>query len=110
MTSPEYERSQRPLIRVNCAAINRDLRAEISAGRFREDLYFRLNVFPIDSIPLKERPEDIPPLAQLFLKHACRKFHRQGLELSNANVGSLQQYSWPGNVRELKNPKPWHRG
>ncbi|MCL7945523.1 sigma 54-interacting transcriptional regulator [Marinobacter sp. ATCH36] len=85
------------------AATNRDLRAEINAGRFREDLYFRLNVFPIESVPLRERPEDIPPLAQLFLKHACRKFHRQGLELSFANVESLQQYSWPGNVRELEN-------
>ena len=85
------------------AATNRDLRAEIKAGRFREDLYFRLNVFPIESLPLRERPEDIPPLAQLFLKHVCRKFHRQGLELSLANVEKLQQYSWPGNVRELEN-------
>jgi PAS domain S-box-containing protein len=85
------------------AATNRDLRSEIKAGRFREDLYFRLNVFPIESVPLRERPEDIPPLAQLFLKHACRKFHRQGLELSLANVENLQKYSWPGNVRELEN-------
>ena len=85
------------------AATNRDLRSEIKAGRFREDLYFRLNVFPIESVPLRERPEESPPLAQLFLKHACRKFHRQGLELSLANVENLQKYSWPGNVRELEN-------
>ena len=85
------------------AATNRDLRAEVNAGNFREDLYFRLNVFPIESVPLRDRPEDIPPLAKLFLKHACRKFHRQGLELSMANVEALQQYSWPGNVRELQN-------
>ncbi len=85
------------------AATNRDLRSEITAGRFREDLYFRLNVFPIESAPLRERPEDIPPLAQLFLHSACRKFHREPLELSCANVESLKRYSWPGNVRELEN-------
>ncbi|WP_291824037.1 sigma 54-interacting transcriptional regulator [Marinobacter sp.] len=85
------------------AATNRDLRKEISAGRFREDLYFRLNVFPIESAPLRERPEDIPPLAQLFLRTACRKFHREPLELSCANVAALKRYSWPGNVRELEN-------
>jgi PAS domain S-box-containing protein len=85
------------------AATNRDLRKEITAGRFREDLYFRLNVFPIESAPLRERPEDIPPLAQLFLHSACRKFHREPLELSCANVESLKRYRWPGNVRELEN-------
>ena len=85
------------------AATNRDLKAEVAAGRFREDLYFRLNVFPIESVPLRERPEDIAPLAQLFLQHACRKFNRQGLQLSLADVEALQRYSWPGNVRELEN-------
>ena len=85
------------------AATNRDLKAEVNAGRFREDLYFRLNVFPIESVPLRERPEDIPPLAQLFLRNACRKFHRQPLDLTHANVETLQRYSWPGNVRELEN-------
>lgn len=85
------------------AATNRDLKAEVEAGRFREDLYFRLNVFPIESVPLRDRPEDIPPLAQLFLRNACRKFHREPLELSHANVEALQRYSWPGNVRELEN-------
>jgi transcriptional regulator with GAF, ATPase, and Fis domain len=85
------------------AATNRDLKTEVEAGRFREDLYFRLNVFPIESVPLRERPEDIPPLAQLFLRNACRRFHREPLELSHANVEALQRYSWPGNVRELEN-------
>lgn len=85
------------------AATNRDLRAEVAAGRFREDLYFRLNVFPIESVPLRDRPEDIPPLAQLFLRNACRRFHREPLELTHANVEALQRYSWPGNVRELEN-------
>ncbi|MFC4241512.1 sigma 54-interacting transcriptional regulator [Marinobacter oulmenensis] len=85
------------------AATNRDLQSEVSAGRFREDLYFRLNVFPIESAPLRKRPEDIPPLAQLFLRNACRKFNREPLELSRANVEALKQYSWPGNVRELEN-------
>jgi transcriptional regulator with GAF, ATPase, and Fis domain len=85
------------------AATNRDLKTEVEAGRFREDLYFRLNVFPIESVPLRERPEDIPPLAQLFLRNACRRFHRAPLELSHANVEALQRYSWPGNVRELEN-------
>ena len=85
------------------AATNRNLKAEVESGRFREDLYFRLNVFPIESVPLRNRPEDIPPLAQLFLRNACRKFHREPLELSRANVETLQRYSWPGNVRELEN-------
>jgi transcriptional regulator with GAF, ATPase, and Fis domain len=85
------------------AATNRDLKTEVEAGRFREDLYFRLNVFPVESVPLRDRPEDIPPLAQLFLRNACRRFHREPLELSHANVETLQRYSWPGNVRELEN-------
>lgn len=85
------------------AATNRDLKTEVSEGRFREDLYFRLNVFPIESVPLRERSEDIPLLAQLFLRNACRKFHREQLELTQANVEALQHYSWPGNVRELEN-------
>lgn len=85
------------------AATNRDLKAEVNAGRFREDLYFRLNVFPIESVPLRERPEDIAPLAQLFLQDACRKFNRQVLQLSLSDVETLQRYSWPGNVRELEN-------
>jgi len=85
------------------AATNRDLKEEVKAKRFREDLFFRLNVFPIESAPLRERPEDIPALAQVFLANACRKFKRQSLQLSLADVEALQCYSWPGNVRELEN-------
>nr|MDJ0740133.1 sigma 54-interacting transcriptional regulator [Gammaproteobacteria bacterium] len=85
------------------AATNRDLEAEATAGRFREDLYFRLNVFPINSVALRERREDIPMLASHFLASACRRFGRDGLRLSQADVLRLQAYDWPGNVRELEN-------
>lgn len=85
------------------AATNRDLSEEVSEGRFREDLFFRLNVFPINSAPLRERPEDIPLLASHFLANACRRFGREGLRLSGADVQRLQAYDWPGNVRELEN-------
>ncbi len=85
------------------AATNRDLSEEVAEGRFREDLFFRLNVFPIESAPLRERPEDIPLLASHFLANACRRFGREGLRLSGADVQRLQAYDWPGNVRELEN-------
>jgi PAS domain S-box-containing protein len=85
------------------AATNRDLGREVAAGRFREDLYFRLNVFPIESVALRDRPEDIPLLALHFLHGACRRFGRENLRLSQADVGRLQHYDWPGNVRELEN-------
>ncbi|QNH06190.1 sigma 54-interacting transcriptional regulator [Pseudomonas sp. B11D7D] len=85
------------------AATNRDLRQEVRAGRFREDLYFRLNVFPIESAPLRQRPEDIPPLAQHFLGRACRQLNRPEPSLRLADIQRLQAYSWPGNIRELEN-------
>lgn len=85
------------------AATNRDLRQEVRAGRFREDLYFRLNVFPIESAPLRQRPEDIPPLAQHFLSRACRQLNRPEPSLRLADIQRLQAYSWPGNIRELEN-------
>ncbi|TLX54113.1 histidine kinase [Stutzerimonas nosocomialis] len=85
------------------AATNRDLRQEVRAGRFREDLYFRLNVFPIESAPLRQRPEDIPPLAQHFLSRACRQLNRAEPSLRLADIQRLQAYSWPGNIRELEN-------
>jgi len=85
------------------AATNRELAAEAGAGRFREDLYFRLNVFPITSVPLRQRPEDIPLLASHFLASACRRFAREGLRLTQADIQRLQAYDWPGNVRELEN-------
>lgn len=85
------------------AATNRDLRKEIEEGRFREDLYFRLNVFPIQIAPLRERVEDIPLLTAQFLETLSRKLNRPRPRLTQANVTQLQSYSWPGNVRELQN-------
>ena len=85
------------------AATNRDLRSEVQQKQFREDLYFRLNVFPIESVPLRRRVEDIPMLAQEFLNRACQKFKRAPIPLRLGDVEALQQYHWPGNVRELEN-------
>ena len=85
------------------AATNRDLRAEVRAGRFREDLYFRLNVFPIEARPLRERPEDIPPIAQHLLTAAARRLNIPEPRLSEGDVRRLCRYAWPGNVRELEN-------
>jgi transcriptional regulator with GAF, ATPase, and Fis domain len=84
------------------AATNRDLLAEVQQGRFRRDLYYRLGVFPIEVPPLRERPEDIVPLAQSFLRSVARKAGRAGLELSAAQKTALASYEWPGNVRELE--------
>ena len=85
------------------AATNRDLKEDVKARRFRQDLYYRLNVFPVEIAPLRQRKEDIPLLAEHFLKLACEKSHRPALRLTQANVIALQQYDWPGNVRELQN-------
>ncbi len=81
------------------AATNKNLQEEVKAGRFREDLFFRLNVIPIVLPPLRERPEDIPLLASHFLK----KFGAEGTTLDAEAVAFLQKQRWPGNVRELKN-------
>jgi transcriptional regulator with GAF, ATPase, and Fis domain len=96
------DRTQSVDVRI-IAATNRDLEQEVAAGRFREDLYFRLNVFPIESVALRERPEDVALLASHFLASACRRFGRDDLRLSQADVQRLQAYDWPGNVRELQN-------
>jgi DNA-binding NtrC family response regulator len=85
------------------AATNRALRAAIAARRFREDLYFRLSVFPITVPPLRERPGDIPLLARHFVDRFCRDMKKRTLMLSPAAVEHLQAYRWPGNVRELQN-------
>ena len=85
------------------AATNRDLKSEVEAGRFRQDLFYRLNVFPIEVPPLRKRKEDIPLLAELFLQQASRRFNRECKGLSQGNILSLQAYDWPGNVRELLN-------
>jgi PAS domain S-box-containing protein len=85
------------------AATNRDLRDMVARGAFREDLYFRLNVFPIRSVPLRERLEDIPLLASHFLERASLAFNKPGIRMSLTQVAVLQQYTWPGNIRELQN-------
>ncbi|QCI12428.1 PAS domain S-box protein [Pseudomonas putida] len=85
------------------AATNRDLRAMVEQGTFREDLYFRLNVFPIRSVPLRERIDDIPLLASHFLKRASQAFNKPDVRMPLAQVELLKQYAWPGNIRELQN-------
>jgi DNA-binding NtrC family response regulator len=85
------------------AATNRGLRAAVAARRFREDLYFRLSVFPITVPPLRERPGDIPLLARYFVERFCRDLKKKPLALSPAALEQLQTYRWPGNVRELQN-------
>jgi len=85
------------------AATNRNLEKLIVDGEFREDLFYRLSVFPIDVPPLRERDDDIIQLAQLFLENACNDFGRPVMTLTRAQAGRLQEYNWPGNVRELKN-------
>ena len=85
------------------AATNRDLGAEVAAGRFRQDLYYRLNVIPISLPPLRDRPEDIPLLAGHFLNRYAVKYKRSNLRLSPEQEKMLSHYPWPGNIRELKN-------
>jgi DNA-binding NtrC family response regulator len=85
------------------AATNKDLPAEVQAGRFREDLYYRLNVVPIHAPPLRERREDLPELATRFLAEACERNGRRAMRLAKAAVLALQAHDWPGNVRELRN-------
>jgi formate hydrogenlyase transcriptional activator len=85
------------------AATNKDLVEEVDAKRFREDLYFRLNVFPIRVPPLRERTEDIIPLANHFLKLALHDMNRPEQQFSASQLKQLQNYTWPGNVRELRN-------
>ncbi len=85
------------------AATNRDLAREVEEGRFREDLFFRLNVIPIHLPPLRERKEDIVLLAKYFLKRYAKKYKRYGLTLTRQQQNMLRRYRWPGNVRELQN-------
>ncbi|HEV8347939.1 MAG TPA: sigma-54 dependent transcriptional regulator [Vicinamibacterales bacterium] len=85
------------------AATNRHLKAAVAARQFREDLYFRLSVFPITIPPLRERPEDIPTLARYFIDRFCRDLNKKSLVLSPAAEQELRAYAWPGNVRELQN-------
>src|SRR6202049_280655 len=85
------------------AATNKDLLAEIRGGRFREDLYFRLNVIPISVPPLRERGEDIPLLAEHFVQDFALEYGRRAKMLHPSAMARLQAYRWPGNVRELRN-------
>ena len=85
------------------AATKRDLEADVRAGRFREDLLYRLNAVELLVPPLRERPEDILPLARQFLAHFAGAAKRPPLELSHASEAALLRYGWPGNVRELRN-------
>lgn len=85
------------------AATNKDLRERVSAGEFREDLYFRLNVFPITSVPLRERKEDISLLAQMFLQKSATRANKPNLKIPLSVMEKLERYHWPGNIRELEN-------
>jgi transcriptional regulator with GAF, ATPase, and Fis domain len=85
------------------AATNRDLEREIVEGRFREDLFYRLSVFPVEVPPLRERGDDVIQLAQEFLEKTCKDFGREPMTLTRGQASKLRRYNWPGNVRELKN-------
>jgi PAS domain S-box-containing protein len=85
------------------AATNRDLAQEVAAGRFRRDLYYRLNVFPILVPPLRERPEDVPPLVWAFAKQFEKKLGKRVEHIPRQSMEELQRYQWPGNARELRN-------
>jgi len=89
-------------VRFICAS-NRDLRKETERGRFREDLYYRINGIPVHLPPLRARREDILPLAEYFLSRACAEMGIAGRRLSPDTVEILERYSWPGNIRELEN-------
>jgi transcriptional regulator with GAF, ATPase, and Fis domain len=96
------DRTVRVDVRV-VAATNRNLDAEVKAGRFREDLYYRLGVFPIVVPPLRDRRQDIAPLAEHFLTRSCVDLGREPMRLSNQQVKQLMRHGWPGNIRELRN-------
>jgi len=85
------------------AATNRDLEEDVLRGRFREDLFYRLNVFPITVPPLRQRIDDIPLLTQFFVENAAKRLNKKIERIPESVVQKLQNYSWPGNVRELIN-------
>ncbi len=85
------------------AASNRDLKRAVDEGRFRQDLFYRLSVFPIEVPPLRERREDIPALVAHFVRQSARRMNRTEPQISRASLNQLTAYQWPGNVRELQN-------
>jgi formate hydrogenlyase transcriptional activator len=85
------------------AATNRDLAQLVEEKRFRDDLYYRLNVFPIQVPPLRERPEDIPALVRFFVQRLARPMNRRVEVIPSEALKALRRYTWPGNVRELAN-------
>ena len=96
------EKTRRADVRI-VAATNRDLKKEVAAGRFREDLYYRLNVFPLRVAALRERKEDIPLLAAHFVESLVKELGCPKPRLTTAGIETLQGYDWPGNIRELRN-------
>ncbi len=96
------EETKKVDVRVVCAT-HRDLKAEVAAGRFREDLYYRLHVVPLTVPPLRERPEDIGTLARHFIAKHSRRINPTIRDVTPAAVSALCRYAWPGNVRELEN-------
>lgn len=84
-------------------ATNRNLKEEVAANRFRADLYYRINIIPIEIPPLRERPEDIPVLCSSFLKSYSHEMNKNVNEVDEETIRLLQKYNWPGNVRELRN-------
>ncbi|MCE1169124.1 MAG: sigma 54-interacting transcriptional regulator [Sphingobacteriia bacterium] len=102
----EFERvGGKEIIRSNArliAATNRNLSQEVSMGRFRADLFFRLNVFPITLPPLRQRRADIPPFINFFVEKYCRRIGKPRMQIDPDDVSLLMNYNWPGNVRELE--------
>jgi transcriptional regulator with GAF, ATPase, and Fis domain len=96
------QRTQQVDVRL-VAATNRDLENEVAAQRFRADLYYRLNVFPIRVPPLRERPSDIPLLVKHFLAQFQRKLAKPLKAVAPESLARLERYAWPGNIRELQN-------
>jgi transcriptional regulator with GAF, ATPase, and Fis domain len=96
------ERTRRADVRI-VAATNRDLKSEVAAGRFREDLYYRLNVFPMEAPALRERKEDIALLATHFIEILVKELGSPRPRLTEAGLETLENYHWPGNIRELRN-------
>ena len=85
------------------AATNRDLERAVAEGKFREDLFYRLSVFPIEVPPLRQRGDDVLQIASHFLERTCQDFGHRSLTLSKQQAALLKRYDWPGNIRELKN-------